>query len=456
MFFASKCWCTAGALLSGNRWQNWVTAIRWPAVFRLAVEATVLCLLGACLVESWLVKGLFVFCRVAGGSMGERLPGEHCRMVCEDCGQSFLCGLSPLPLHTRVICPNCGYADNEIASAKKALGQRIFIDRTSLMFRPPRRWEIIVLRNPVQADKIAVKRVVALPGETVNIAHGDIYINGRIARKSLEEQRAIALLVYDANHPSRTSGSRWKSERLPSRWRSEAGHFVYSPASLDEPPDWLLYHHSAGRSDHQAAAPITDLTAYNQAAPRREEDVHVVTDLLLSFRCKFSDKRGTLFVRADDGESLFEARLRLDKGVGELWRTDKLVGAATTTELTRQAGLQLVEVSLFDRQYLLAVNGNVVFAVPRLTSSRDVHHPTTPFAIGAQGSEVELEDLKIFRDVYYYNLLPNNNGKESVRLGPREYFLLGDNCPISEDSRSWPNKGAVSARLFLGRLLNLW
>jgi len=429
--------------------------MRWPTVFRLAVEGTVLCLLGACLVETWLVKGLFVSSRIAGGSMGERLAGEHCRMVCEDCGQSFLCGLSPLPLHTRVICPNCGYADNEIASAKKALGRRIFIDRASLMFRPPRRWEIIVLRNPVQADKIAVKRVIALPEETVHIAHGDIYINGRIARKSLEEQRAIALLVYDANHPSRTSGSCWKSEKLPSRWRSKAGHFVYSPGALDEPPDWLSYHHSAGRSEPQAAAPITDLSAYNQAAPRREEDVHAVTDLLLSFRFKFSDRRGTLFVRVDDGESLFETRLRFDKGVCELRRTNKLVGAETTAELTRQAGLQLVEVSLFDRQYLLAINGKIVFALPRLTSGRDVRPAKTPFAIGAQGNEVEIEDLKIFRDVYYYNSPPNSNGKDSVCLGPQEYFLLGDNCPISEDSRSWPNGGAVSARLLLGRLLKL-
>jgi signal peptidase I len=40
---------------------------------------------------------------------------------------------------------------------------------------------------------------------------------------------------------------------------------------------------------------------------------------------------------------------------------------------------------------------------------------------------------------------------EPVRLGPDEYFVLGDNSPISNDSRFWPEGAAVRSKLLLGK-----
>ena len=47
-------------------------------------------------------------------------------------------------------------------------------------FDPPMRCEVIVFNFPLEPDKDFVKRVVGLPGETVEVQRGTVYINGRV------------------------------------------------------------------------------------------------------------------------------------------------------------------------------------------------------------------------------------------------------------------------------------
>ena len=48
---------------------------------------------------------------------------------------------------------------------------------------------MVAFRSQSKAGEIAVKRVVGLPGETIEIRDGDIYADGRIQRKTLAQQR---------------------------------------------------------------------------------------------------------------------------------------------------------------------------------------------------------------------------------------------------------------------------
>ena len=59
--------------------------------------------------------------------------------------------------------------------------------------------------------------------------------------------------------------------------------------------------------------------------------------------------------------------------------------------------------------------------------------------------------LRLWRDVHYTQAGTNGVGGAVVRLGPDQYFVLGDNSPRSEDSRFWPNQGAVPAQHLLGK-----
>jgi len=54
---------------------------------------------------------------------------------------------------------------------------RLIAFRLSYLFRGPQRYDIVVFRRD-GSDKIYVKRVLGLPGETLIIRNGQVYING--------------------------------------------------------------------------------------------------------------------------------------------------------------------------------------------------------------------------------------------------------------------------------------
>ena len=56
--------------------------------------------------------------------------------------------------------------------------ERLIIEKLSYRFSPPHRGDIIVLRRPMRASVPLIKRVVGLPGETVEIKNGHVYIDG--------------------------------------------------------------------------------------------------------------------------------------------------------------------------------------------------------------------------------------------------------------------------------------
>ena len=52
------------------------------------------------------------------------------------------------------------------------------VDKLSYRFHDPERFDIIVFRYLYKKNTFYIKRVIGLPGETVQIADGVIYING--------------------------------------------------------------------------------------------------------------------------------------------------------------------------------------------------------------------------------------------------------------------------------------
>ena len=57
-------------------------------------------------------------------------------------------------------------------------GQYLIIDELSYHFSNPQRGEVVIFRYPLNTSEFFIKRVIGLPGETVTIENGKVYITG--------------------------------------------------------------------------------------------------------------------------------------------------------------------------------------------------------------------------------------------------------------------------------------
>lgn len=77
-------------------------------------------------------------------------------------------------------------------------GDYLVIDELSYRLHAPERGDIIVFQYPLDPDQVFIKRIVALPGETVQISNGRVTVVG-------SDKRSITVLAepYRAEGPQR-------------------------------------------------------------------------------------------------------------------------------------------------------------------------------------------------------------------------------------------------------------
>ena len=57
-------------------------------------------------------------------------------------------------------------------------GDRVVGNRLSYLTKDPERYDIIIFKYPDDESQLFIKRIIGLPGETVEIRDGKVYING--------------------------------------------------------------------------------------------------------------------------------------------------------------------------------------------------------------------------------------------------------------------------------------
>ncbi|MBA3315354.1 MAG: signal peptidase I [Planctomycetota bacterium] len=507
---------------------------------RAAMDGLACLALAVLMLRSFLVEGYMI----STGSMAPALYGYHKRVVCPTCGEVFARGVAfdgstafasdedePSGGRAHATCPNCGEAAIGVADVPRNHGDQLLVLKHAHELRPPQRWEVVVFRNPEHATQAFVKRVAGLPGERVQVIDGDLFADGEICRKSLANQRAMRIPVFDTDRVP------YNSESWQPRWLGDAGWkthdeggrrtFAFSSGDASDSENresarvaWLSYHHHApaetlfetsvrvarlplgfefpdsplvepvrfdadpvdgaagtltaigpvndawehrlrdlsADAAYQAAVtelvqrshrlPITDAYAYN----RSHVTQHAVGDLMVAFRPRLKGE-GVFAVEMTDGRERFrligdarERTLSLRRTVGD----EELRSAELPSALLSDDGA-FVEMSVMDRQVLVAIDGQEPFAPWTFDAPASLEQlATSPVRVGIKDSDASVESLVLYRDVYYTRGRARNGVDQPYALADDEYFVLGDNSPVSLDSRSWAD-GALKRNLLLGK-----
>ncbi|MFW6132529.1 MAG: signal peptidase I [Planctomycetota bacterium] len=199
------------------------------------------------------------------GSMAPRLVGEHWDLRCPSCGWSYSYGLDKaghgmpgrdrrvLPVGAR--CPNCGYPFAADASRLKYLngGDRVLVLKYPYEFRAPRAWDVVVFRNPQNNQENYIKRLVGLPGEAIEIIHGDVFVrrgadyndDGVIGPRDFDEPRAAVESPWRIRRKKRSEvrDALWQivydNDYRPDAELIERYNRQHRPGARVRPPKWV-------------------------------------------------------------------------------------------------------------------------------------------------------------------------------------------------------------------------
>ncbi len=119
-------------------------------------------------------------------------------------------------------------------------GQRIIVNKFLYRVREIRRGDIVVFYYPLDPSKSFIKRVIGLPGDTIEISDGFVYVNGEklqepyILRKYREHEEVPPARVQlghywvmgDHRNGSNDSRAGWQ---VPSRYIYGQAFFRYWP-----------------------------------------------------------------------------------------------------------------------------------------------------------------------------------------------------------------------------------
>lgn len=405
--------------------------------------------------------------RIPTGSMADTLMGDHFRMRCTQCGYKYEYNFNPYfhkSFHTYAgnnyykllsppRCPSCGYYEKPNTTALQSNGDRILVFKSLYQFTEPKRWDVFVFKNPTEPKINYIKRLIAKPGETLELIDGDVYINGKIERKPAKVQDELWMPVYNNNFipiqplEGRFNDHSWHqpfTNEADSNWQWDPQRPVEFTLRSDEGNINTMFYDADKGNDFRAAY------AYDE--PKYYRTLPVCSDLKMALNANRKtdgligiglSKYGILYnaIYYSNGTMVIE-KTGSDGEVAELAK-EKIEPAKLEKKFNASFANvdHLLVFQIGDEKLSYDLGRDANDAGER---KKDIEPRATIFGSG----EVVINDVRLYRDIYYMDtktgsmepVLRAGEG-DAFTLGENEFFAMGDNSPDSLDSRLWSMEG---------------
>ncbi len=393
--------------------------------------------------------------RIPTGSMAETLRGAHYHLRCPRCGYKYDLGgdyySEPKPR-----CPSCGYFLPVGTAKSLANGDRVLVLKSIYQFTDPRRWDVVVFKNPLDPQINYIKRMIAGPGETVEIIDGDIYINGQIARKPTSVQEELWMPVYDndfqpfheqlestaaASGPRLVADDHWQQpfrNTGDSSWDiNAAGPTVFGLDSDPPRVNTIVYDTSIG-NDFRATYGYNSSNEYSLRP--------VCSDLMIRFYVFPGSGVGLIGAGLQKYEMLYHGWVDFS---GEMTIEKTVDGQRIGLEHKKIKPLEKdkpvrLRFANVDHQLILEFGPEKLRCdlgrAPSDAGDKNMGHEPAVMIFGA--GRLTLSHIGIYKDIHYISRGNLRAGQgSSFAVGKDEFFVCGDNSPYSMDCRVWASEG---------------
>lgn len=284
---------------------------------------------------------------------------------------------------------------------RKHQGDRLLASKIPLLFGDPPRWSIVVFRFPLYRPTNFIKRLVGLPGETVVIRDGDIYVNGVIEPKPDVVQESLWFPYFP--------GGNGAADGDMSR------HF-----EADGSDEWTV------AEDGAACVASADRSSWlsMDAFPRhpRPHDFRISFDATVG---DLSAEGGVLALVEGGGR-----RVTLEIGASSAFITAPgMERTAIDVPPLPLGHATRVGLGVADRVIRVTLDGRQVakLAHPDVTNLGETG---ARVALGLRGGRAAFSGIRVDADLHY-------EGSSSWNVPPDHFVMLGDNTTNSRDSRKW-------------------
>ena len=215
--------------------------------------------------------------------------------------------------------------------------------------------------------------------------------------------------------------------------------FIFTPSVERSQSEvrWLGYRHGQNYAHRvelgDEQVPIEDSYGFNQSLSRElspMDEVFVSMEIGISKSSELAwkfDYRGAIYLFQLDvaDQSLTISSTDSKFETVDIWIETKEFSEPDV----------LVEFSSIDQELAVLINGNAYFQ--KVLPDRDLPISNAPIDIGSAGGDLAINRIRIWRDLYYSPQGPGGVVGESDFRSAAGLIVLGDNVPLSVDSRSW-------------------